>query len=215
MIALQFVVIVFASSKLIVRACMCDSFRIDPACLVEVEFQRPGVRRLEEHAWPIAHHAVMRQSELAVLVVIHRHHLVRRAGKNAFLQDTACQPAADIAWSMSIGPWPMSVFPCHVPTSVFIRSNSGELGFGFPGSPAVSHSEVASSNVVQNEVIFVFIVFLSFLVICPSFIYTTNGPARSGQHTSVFSRKKIQSIRRRMEGRRRKEGRCAEKSDCR
>ena len=37
---------------------------------------------------------------------------------------------------MSIGPWPISVFPFHVPTSDFSRSNSGECHWlaGFPFS---------------------------------------------------------------------------------
>src|SRR6266536_3387769 len=58
----------------------------------------------------------------------------------------------------------MSVLPCHVPTSVFSRSNSGDPCFGLSDSPAVSHSEVASSNDAQTGVNFVFMVFLSLLV---------------------------------------------------
>src|SRR5437667_5520808 len=45
---------------------------IDPARLVEVEFQRLGVRRLEEHARPIAHDAVMGQGQLAVLPYLNK-----------------------------------------------------------------------------------------------------------------------------------------------
>jgi hypothetical protein len=55
--------------------------------------------------------------------------------------------------------------PFQVPTSDFIRSNSGEAGLGLGGSPAFKAAAVASSNVAQTEVIFVFIVFLWFSVI--------------------------------------------------
>jgi hypothetical protein len=109
---------------------------------------------------------------------------------------------------MSIGPWPMSVLPCHEPISVFIRSNSGEPIFPSPlwgeggckpdevrpaegrgelASSAFNHTALASSNVAQTELIVVFIVFLSFLVICSTFIYTTNEPTRSGQDSSLSS----------------------------
>src|SRR5438552_6044458 len=41
---------------------------------------------------PIAHHAIMRQGQLAVLVEIHGRHFVGRAGEAFFLQHTsACQ----------------------------------------------------------------------------------------------------------------------------
>src|SRR5258708_11224340 len=71
-------------------------------------------------------------------------------------------PAASTRyWTvMSMGPWPMSAFPCQVPTSVFNRSNSGEPGLGLPGSSAFSPMAAASSNVAQTVIILVFIVFL-------------------------------------------------------
>src|SRR5436190_792843 len=62
--------------------------------------------------------------------------------------------------TISIGPWPMSTIPFQVPTSDFIRSNSVEPGLGLGASPALEATAAASSNVVQMEVIFVFIVFL-------------------------------------------------------
>src|SRR5262245_32245240 len=53
------------------RVHMRLSSGVDPASLIEVEFQRPGVRGLEQHGWPIAHHAIMCQCQLATLVKIH------------------------------------------------------------------------------------------------------------------------------------------------
>src|SRR5436190_6816754 len=60
----------------------------------------------------------------------------------------------------------MSVFPCHVPTSVFSRSNSGEVCFDPSDSPPRSHIDAASTNVAQTGMNFVFIMVLSFLVFC-------------------------------------------------
>src|SRR2546425_548124 len=45
-------------------------------------------------ARPIAHDAVMRQGQFTALVVIHGDHLVRRAGKDTFLEDTASSQQA-------------------------------------------------------------------------------------------------------------------------
>src|SRR6266404_7127034 len=84
----------------------------------------------------------------------------------------------------------MSVFPFQVPTSVFNRSNSGELCFDF-GSSAFNATEVANSNIAQTEVIFSFIVFLLFSVICSSFIYTTKEASRFGHWISLFFREKF------------------------
>src|SRR5688572_8391011 len=65
---------------------------------------------------------------------------------------------------MSIGPWPISALPFHVPTSVFNRSNSGELAFTLTGSLAYNHVAPASTNIAQTEVIliFIFVVLLFF-----------------------------------------------------
>src|SRR6478609_8466850 len=65
---------------------------------------------------------------------------------------------------MSTGPCPMSVLPVQVPTSVFIRSNSGETGLVFAGS--APNRETASSNVVA--MILVFMIVLSWVVPNPS-----------------------------------------------
>src|ERR1043165_3107185 len=89
---------------------------------------------------------------------------------------------------MSMGPWPMAAVLVQVPTSDFIRSNSGEAGLGLADSAALSHSAVASSSVVQRVVVFVFMVVVRFLVICFTFINTTNGPGRSGQRPALFGK---------------------------
>src|SRR5262245_37824967 len=75
----------------------------------------------------------------------------------------------------------MSVLPVQVPTSVFIFSNSAEPCFAWAGSAAFNPTEAARSNVAQYAVIFIFISFLSFCLLVPSFTSTTNGPAHPGQ----------------------------------
>src|SRR5690242_4649253 len=82
----------------------------------------------------------------------------------------------------STGPWPMSHLPVHEPTSVFIRSNSGELALAFSVSPAFAPRDAARINAVSSAVIFVFIFVRCSIVVCNSnFIYTTNGLKHSGQ----------------------------------
>jgi hypothetical protein len=84
---------------------------------------------------------------------------------------------------MSIGPWPMSVLPCQVPASDFIRSNSGELGLGAGASAALSPRLEASTNTAQTDVSCFFMIFLRFslLVICSTYTNTTNELGEAGQ----------------------------------
>lgn len=63
--------------------------RIDAAGRVEIEMDRLRVRRFEFHAGTIAQHAIVRHRELAVLVIIHRDHFLRRARETTFFQHRA------------------------------------------------------------------------------------------------------------------------------
>src|SRR5687767_1606961 len=63
---------------------------------------------------------------------------------------------------ISTGPCPMSAVPCHVPTSVFKRSNSGEPFFTvFSGSPAPASTPPATNKTAHNVVSFFIFVSLS------------------------------------------------------
>jgi len=57
----------------------------------------------------------------------------------------------------STGPWPMSVVPFQVPTSVFMRSKSGEPDLGLAGSSADRPPRTARRSVAQQVMILVFI----------------------------------------------------------
>src|SRR5262245_58060467 len=88
---------------------------------------------------------------------------------------------------MSIGPWPMSVFPFQAPTSVFIRSNSGEPSLALPSSSARPHTAPPSSTATHQQAIL-------FIISCPfiswlfsNLIYTTNGLAIQGHPDAFFS----------------------------
>src|SRR5262245_37134062 len=87
----------------------------------------------------------------------------------------------------------MSTVPFHEPTSVFMRSNSGEPGLGCGISAALRMAAPASNSVAQTDVIFVFIVFLCFSLftrfVRPSFTTTTNGPTSLGHHFRKFFEK--------------------------
>src|SRR5688572_26940114 len=89
-------------------------------------------------------------------------------------------PASSRNWTVrSTGPCPMSALPSQVPTRVFMRSNSGEAGFGLTdGSLALSHAAPASINVAQTDVIIVFIGF-SFVVVVA--LSSTRRTRRAGE----------------------------------
>ena len=58
--------------------------------------------------------------------------------------------------------------------------------------PHCSTTPLVGNDVAQIELILVFIVFLSFLVVGSNFIYTTKEPARSGQEFLFFKDEQIQ-----------------------
>jgi hypothetical protein len=99
--------------------------------------------------------------------------------------------------TISTGPWPMSTVPFHVPTSVFIRSNSLETGLVVGVSAAFKAIAAASINVAQTEFIFVFIMFpfVCCSIVCPTFTSTTNETAPGGQRSFDFFSKRTGSVK--------------------
>src|SRR5689334_21190218 len=94
---------------------------------------------------------------------------------------------------MSIGPWPMSVLPCQVPTSDFIFSNSADPGLAFGRSSARAQTAAARIRVEQIAINFVFIVGFGrfvfvylFSSIARSFMSMTNKPSPAGQWVCTF-----------------------------
>lgn len=65
--------------------------RIDATGRVEIKRDGLRVRRFELHAGTIAQNAIVRHRELAILLVIHRDHFLRRAGEATFLQHRAAR----------------------------------------------------------------------------------------------------------------------------
>jgi hypothetical protein len=62
---------------------------IDPAPRIEVEGECFGISRFEQHGRPVAHGAIMGQSQLATAIEVHRDHLVRRALEYPLLENAA------------------------------------------------------------------------------------------------------------------------------
>src|SRR5690349_5196355 len=91
-----------------------------------------------------------------------------------------------------MGPWPMSVLPCQVPTSDFMRSNSAEPGLGCGISPAVRSRDPASRKVTETEVHLIFIMFSLFCVNCFTFHLHNEREREGGTLISTFLGRALQ-----------------------